>query len=92
VREDDADAEFLDDEGAVLKDGEVVAMAVKEAPLVWQTFPKGRVSLSGDAAVVTQNVDGEVALVTSGIEGSSRLRAPGHLYEKSSCRCCNSVV
>jgi hypothetical protein len=34
-----------------LEDGDVVAMAVKETPLLWRTFPEGRVSLSGGGAV-----------------------------------------
>jgi hypothetical protein len=47
VREDDAEAELLDEGGTFLVDGEVVAMAVKELPpLVWRTFAGGRVVLS----------------------------------------------
>jgi hypothetical protein len=39
VREDDAEAEPLDEDGMLLGDGEVVAMAVKELPpLVWWAF------------------------------------------------------
>jgi hypothetical protein len=37
VREDDAEPEALDDDAIELGDGEMVAMAVKEPPLVWRT-------------------------------------------------------
>jgi hypothetical protein len=54
VREDDAEAERLDEEDALLGDGEVVAMAVKELPpLVWRTFADDRVALSEEGAVAT---------------------------------------
>jgi hypothetical protein len=47
AREDDAEAESLDEDAMFLGDGEVVAMAVKELPpLVWRTFAEGRVVLS----------------------------------------------
>jgi hypothetical protein len=54
VREDDAEAEPLDEDGLFLGDGEVVAMAVKELPpLVWRTFAEGLVALSEEGAVAT---------------------------------------
>jgi hypothetical protein len=68
VREDDAEPELLDDESMVLKDGEIVAMAVKESPLLWRTFPADRVTLSEGGAVATHTVADECSLVTTGIE------------------------
>jgi hypothetical protein len=75
VREDDAEAEPLDDDDALLGDGEVVAMAVTEMPpLVWRTFAEGRVALSEEGAVATQITkdaeedDGVVSLTTTGLE------------------------
>jgi hypothetical protein len=73
VREDDAEAEPLDDDGVFLGDGEVVAMAVKELPpLVWRTLAEGRVALSEEGAVATQITaeDEEVgaSLTTTGVE------------------------
>jgi hypothetical protein len=35
VREDDAEPEALDDDAVELRNGQTVAMAVKELPLVW---------------------------------------------------------
>jgi hypothetical protein len=79
VREDDADAEELDDDGMLLRDKEVVAMAVKEV-LVWQTYPDDRVTLRERGIVATQHCkksSGAVAmhgftgawsLTTSGVE------------------------
>jgi hypothetical protein len=68
VREDDAEAEPLDDDDALLGDGEVVAMAVKElSPLVWRTFAEGRVALSEGGAVVTHIAEA-VSLTTTGLE------------------------
>lgn len=55
VREDDADPEPLDDESMELEDGDVVAMAVKETPLLWRTFAEGCVTLSEGGAVATQH-------------------------------------
>jgi hypothetical protein len=46
AREDDAEAEPLDEDAMSLGDGEVVALAVKELHLVWQTFAEARVALS----------------------------------------------
>ena len=72
VREDDAEAEPLDDDGVFLGDGEVVAMAVKELPpFVWRTFAEGRVALSEEGAVATQITkedEEEYLLTTTGVE------------------------
>jgi hypothetical protein len=69
VREDDAEPELLDDEGHALEEGAVVAMAVKETPLLWRTFPEDCVELSEDGTVATQIKDpGTFILVTTGTE------------------------
>jgi hypothetical protein len=70
VREEDAEVEPLDEDGAFLGDGEVVAMAVKELPpLVWRTFAEARVVLSEEGAVATQIEDEiEDLLTTTGVE------------------------
>jgi hypothetical protein len=73
VREDDAEPELLDDEDQQLEDGSLVAMAVKEAPLVWRTFPEEALTLSEGGAVATQVVPGRQALyqsiaITTGVE------------------------
>jgi hypothetical protein len=68
VREDDAEPELLDDASMLLGDGETVAMAVKESPLLWRTFPADRVTLSGGGAVATHTLDEERSLTTTGIE------------------------
>jgi hypothetical protein len=69
VREDDAEPEPLEDESMELEDGDVVAMAVKETPLLWQTFAEGSVTLSEGGAVVTQHtVNEECSLTTTGTE------------------------
>jgi hypothetical protein len=68
VREDDAEPELLEDGSTVLEDGEMVAMAVKESPLLWRTFPEDRVTLSEGGAVATHNLDNEHSLTTTGIE------------------------
>jgi hypothetical protein len=67
VREDDAEPELLDDESMLLGDGETVAMAVKESPLLWRTFAADRVTLSEDGAVGIQTAD-KYSLTTTGIE------------------------
>jgi hypothetical protein len=54
VREDDAEPELLDNEDLQLEEGSLVAMAVKEPPLSWRTFPEEVVELSEDGAVATQ--------------------------------------
>jgi hypothetical protein len=74
VREDDADADPLDDDDALLGDGEVVAMAVKELPpLVWRTFAEDRVALSEEGSVATQiaeaeNIADAFSWTTTGVE------------------------
>jgi hypothetical protein len=69
VREDDAEPEPLDDESMGLKDGDVVAMAVKETPLLWRTFVEGCVTLSEGGAVATQHTSNqEYSLTTTGTE------------------------
>jgi hypothetical protein len=70
VREDDAEPEALDDDDAELENGEMVAMAVKEVPLVWRTFDEERVTLSEGGAVATKRDDDDCfgTLVTSGTE------------------------
>jgi hypothetical protein len=73
VREDDAEAEPLDDDDVLLGDGEVVAMAVKELPpFVWRTFAEDRVALSEGGSVATQIAGEEGAelfsLTTTGVE------------------------
>jgi hypothetical protein len=68
VREDDAEPELLDDESMLLGDGETVAMAVKESPVLWRTFAADRVMLSEDSAVATHTLQYEDSLTTTGIE------------------------
>jgi hypothetical protein len=67
VREDDAEPELLDDESMLLGDGETVAMAVKESPLLWRTFAADSVTLSEGGAVATHTAEG-YSLTTTGIE------------------------
>jgi hypothetical protein len=57
VREDDADPELLEEESTMLRDGEMVAMAVKDSPLLWRTFAADRVTLSEAGAVATHTLD-----------------------------------
>ena len=68
VREDDAEPEPLDDESMLLADGEIVAMAVKESPLLWRTFPADRSMLSEGGAVATQTANYQRSLTTTAIE------------------------
>jgi hypothetical protein len=68
VREDDAEPELMDDESTMLADGEIVAMAVKESPLLWRTFPADRITLSEGGAVATHTVDYQRSLTTTYIE------------------------
>jgi hypothetical protein len=68
VREDDAEPELLEDESTVLEDGEMVAMAVKESPLLWHTFHAVAVTLSEGGAVATHILAAEHSLTTTGIE------------------------
>jgi hypothetical protein len=67
VREDDAEPEALEDESMLLGEGDVVAMAVKDSPLLWRTFAADRVLLSEEEAVATQIIEGW-SLTTSGME------------------------
>jgi hypothetical protein len=67
VREDDAEPEPLEDESMELENGDVVAMAVKETPLLWRTVAEGRVTLSEGGAVATKTADGW-SLTTTGTE------------------------
>jgi hypothetical protein len=68
VREDDAEPELLDDESMRLEDGEIVAMAVKESPLLWRTFPADCVTLSEDGTMATHTVQHSFSLTTTGTE------------------------
>jgi hypothetical protein len=69
VREDDAEPEPLEDESMELEDGDVVAMAVKETPLLWRTVAEGLVTLSEGGAVATHTIDDdEWSLTTTGTE------------------------
>jgi hypothetical protein len=70
VREDDAEPELLDDNSLSLEEGAVVAMAVKELPLVWRTFPDENVELSEGGTVPIQQIDseGDYFHVTTGVE------------------------
>jgi hypothetical protein len=79
VREDDAEPEALDDDATELENGETVAMAVKEAPLVWRTCDAEKVTLSEGGAVATTPDDDDLSktLVTSGTE----LTAGKHYWE-----------
>jgi hypothetical protein len=82
VREDDAEPEVLDDDAMELGGGEMVAMAVKEPPLVWRTCYEEIVTLSEGGAVATntQNYEGDMfyaTLVTTGTE----LMAGKHYWE-----------
>jgi hypothetical protein len=67
VREEDAEPEPLEDESMLLGEGDVVAMAVKDSPLLWRTFAADRVVLSEDGTVATQQIQ-EWSLTTIGIE------------------------
>jgi hypothetical protein len=70
VREDDAEPELLDDDTLALEEGALVAMAVKEEPLLWRTFPEEYVKLSEGGIVATQtaNNDRDYSHVTTRIE------------------------
>jgi hypothetical protein len=68
VREDDAEPELLEDESTLLGDRDVVAMAVREPPLMWRTFPEDRVMLSEGGAVATQVHKRNWSLTTTEIE------------------------
>ena len=77
VREDDAEPEPMDDESMLLRDGEIVAMAVRESPLLWRTFPADRITLSEGGAVATQTANYQRSLTTTGIE----ISAGKHFWE-----------
>jgi hypothetical protein len=77
VREDDAEPELLEDESLLLKEGDVVAMAVKDSPLLWRTFAADLVVLSEDGAVATHKHQSKHSLTTTGIE----LTAGKHYWE-----------
>jgi hypothetical protein len=81
VREDDAEPEALDDDSTKLRNGQIVAMAVKELPMVWRTCDEELVTLSEGGAVATYNGDDDnenaYTLVTSGVE----LTAGKHYWE-----------
>jgi hypothetical protein len=82
VREDDAEPEPLDDDATELRHREIVAMAVKEPPLVWRTFDEESVTLSEGGAVARRvrrldDEEYEDTLVTSGTE----LTAGKHYWE-----------
>jgi hypothetical protein len=69
VREDDAEPEVLEDEDHALEEGAVVAMAVKEEPLLWRTFPEEYVESSEGGTVVTEiNYAREFVQVATGVE------------------------
>jgi hypothetical protein len=72
VREDDAEPELLDDKELQLEEGSLIAMAVKDAPLLWRTFPEEVVELSEGGAVATQieqnEGDEDYSHVTTGVE------------------------
>jgi hypothetical protein len=55
VREDDAEPEALDDDAIELGAGEMVAMAVKEAPMVWRTCDEEEVTLCEGGGSRNQN-------------------------------------
>jgi hypothetical protein len=70
VREDDAEPELLDDESLVLEEDAVVAMAVKETPLLWRTFPDEYAKLSEGGTVATEILDNDDAFshITTDVE------------------------
>jgi hypothetical protein len=83
VREDDAEPEALDDDTVALGNGLIVAMAVKEPPLVWRTCDEKVVTLSEGGAMAIYSGDDDDdddandTLVTSGLE----LSAGKHFWE-----------
>jgi hypothetical protein len=86
VREDDAEPELLEDESMLLQEEDVVAMAVKDSPLLWRTFPADRVVLSEEGAVATQKVS-KRSLTTTGIE----LTEGKHYWEVDEMLRCRGV-
>jgi hypothetical protein len=81
VREDDAEPELLDDGQLVLEEGAVVAMAVKEPPLLWRTFPDQIVELSEGGAVATQVEANEGETDYSHISTGVELTEGRHFWE-----------
>jgi hypothetical protein len=89
VREDDAEPELLDDDSLPFKEGAVVAMAVKESPLVWRTFPEEYVKLSEGGTVATQlygyeyeeDEEGEDICVFSHVTTGIELTEGRHYWE-----------
>jgi hypothetical protein len=80
VREDDAEPEALDDDTVELGNGQIVAMAVKDLPLVWRNCDAEKVTLSEEGAVATRSDENEQeneTLITSGIA----LTAGKHYWE-----------
>jgi hypothetical protein len=68
VREDDAEPELLDDERMILTHLDVVAMAVKDLPLLWRTFAGEHVTLSEEGTVARAKTQYKSTLATTGIE------------------------
>jgi hypothetical protein len=65
VREEEAEAEPLNDNCMVLAEGAIVTMAVKE-PLLWRTFASDRLKLSEGGMVATQTST-DHSLTTTGM-------------------------
>jgi hypothetical protein len=66
VREDDAEPELLSVNSLALEEGTVVAMAVKELPLLWRTFCEEDVEVSEGGTVATQTHNNN-SHVTTGV-------------------------
>jgi hypothetical protein len=81
VREDDAEPELLEDSQLVLEEGAVVAMAVKEPPLLWRTFQKDLVELSEGGAVATQVEDNKDEKYYSHVTSGTELTVGRHFWE-----------
>jgi hypothetical protein len=89
VREDDAEPELLDDDRHVLDESAVVAMAVKEPPLLWRTFSEEYVELSAGGTMATQLKDqmtyedeeGEDVLAYSHVTTGTELTEGRHYWE-----------
>jgi hypothetical protein len=89
VREDDAEPESLDDEMMALEEGAVVAMAVKELPLLWRTFSDEYVELSEDRTMATQLQDleeeedeeGDIVFAYSHVTTGIELTEGRHYWE-----------
>jgi hypothetical protein len=81
VREDDAEPGLLEEEDLQLEEGSLVAMAVKEAPLGWRTFPEDCVELSEGGAVATQVEHNEGANDYSHITTGVELTEDRHYWE-----------